>query len=233
MFETVLLALYILLTVVVGIKVSVKVRGRLMELGGVLPEVSQWTAAVYGILAILLAVGLEIVVVLGFGGSVLRLMVALAFAVGPIEEGVKVLPFLLDGREKPARWRLTLNTALMFALMESSLYGAVLLLSGNLIGALFRIVVIVFHVAWTAIALEGALNESLMRGYLKASLLHSLYDAPALLAIAGAGVGILLPLTFISGAALLITCAKVDDAFEAAYSLVWDTVGETQGRGAG
>ncbi len=220
MFETVLLAFYILLTVVVGIRIFAKVRGRLVELGKVLPKVSPWTAVVYGILVILLTVTLEVIVVLIFGGSVLRLMVALAFAVGPIEEGVKVLPFLLDGRKQPARWKLTLNTALMFALMEGSIYGAVLILSGNLIGALLRIVVIVFHVAWTAIALNGALNGSLLRGYLRAALLHSLYDAPVLLAMAEEGVGILLPLAFISSVALLITCAKVDDAFEAAYSLV-------------
>ncbi len=219
MFEALLLASYLIFVIAVGLGVVVRVKGWLADIDRVLPTVGRGTAVVYGFMAIILAMVLEFIIVLGFGGSSLRLMVALAVGVGPIEEGVKVLPFFLVGGERLVRWRITMNVALTFAIVEGSLYGALLLFNGDLIGALFRVVVIMFHVVWTAVALEGALNGSLPVGYLKASVLHSLYDAPVLLALAGADLVVLIPITLVSGVAVLLTYRGINGAFGAAYSL--------------
>jgi len=215
----VLLTSYIALAVVIGVKIFVKVMNWLVEVGRMLPAVSRKRVLFYGFMVFVLVMALELVVVLVFSGSIPRLLVALTFAVGPIEEGVKLLPFLLTRGEKLLRWRIALSTALAFALMEGLLYGVLLILTGNPLGALFRVVVVMFHVAWTAIALEGALNGSLPVGYLKASVLHSLYDAPVLLALAGVGLVVVIPITLVSGVAVLLTYRGINGAFGAAYSL--------------
>ena len=181
MIGELLVVVYILLAVVLGIGVFTKTLSWLAETDRVVFPPSRVSILGWGLVAFVSALFLEFSIIYPFWGSSAMLLL-LAIAVGPIEEGSKLLPYLLiKNGDEMSRWYITLRASLVFGLMEAALYFLVLLSRGNLIGGLLRAIVAMYHVAWTAIALEDALKGSLLRGYLRASLLHGLYDAPVLL----------------------------------------------------
>lgn len=160
----------------------------------------------------MLAVALELLA-LYFISSDMALLF-LPFIAGFVEEGAKLLPYLRSG-DKLYRWRLTVKVALIFAVIEAVLYGVTLFFSGNILGALLRVVVVMYHVSFTVIALEMALRGSLLSGYLKAALLHTLYDAPVFVTLAALDLS---PLASILGiAAIVYTYYRVDEAFGLAH----------------
>ena len=210
-----LVVIYTLLAVVVGIKVFFKTSSWLSKMEGLVPPVPLHSAIGWGIVAFLLALGFEGLIL--FSSGMTTGMLILTFLVGPIEEGAKLLPFVAKERESTlVRWHLTIRTALVFGILEALLYFWPLVSMGNLLGAIFRFVVVMFHVVFTAIALEGALRGSLWEGYLKAALLHSLYDAPALLLyIMGDLAGFVAPLSMV---ALIYIHNSVDEVFGSAVN---------------
>jgi hypothetical protein len=207
MIGEILLGTYLIFAIVVGIKLYPKTDRWLSVLDRITPEVSTSKALKYGLLA--------------FGGAALIELIALYFSsgatflvlpliVGFSEEGMKLAPYLSGGDEL-YRWRLTTKVALIFAIIEALLYGIALLFSGNVIGALLRLIVVTYHVSFTAIALGGALKGSLVSGYLKASLLHALYDAPVFAMISAPSLSpVIVPLGI---GAVVYTYYRVDEAF--------------------
>ncbi len=213
---------YALIALTVGVSVFIKTLSWLPEVDRIVFPLPLRSAMGWGILAFLIALTLEVFALYPFWGTPTALLI-LALVVGPIEEGAKLIPFISRTNETMlTRWHLTIKTALAFGFIEAVMYFILLISAGNILGALFRTVVIMFHVAWTAIALEEALKGSLARGYLKASLIHGLYDAPILLLytdIAIAGV-----VALASIVALLYLHNSVDGAFKFAISYAKNAV---------
>jgi len=201
---------YALLVIAVGIEVFFKTTSWLSKTDRLIFPVPLYSVIGWGIVAFLLALGLEGLIL--FSSGMTTGMLILTFLVGPIEEGAKLLPFVVKERESTlVRWHLTIRTALVFGILEALLYFWVLVSMGNILGAILRGIIVMFHVVWTAIALEGALRGSLWDGYLKAALLHSLYDAPILLLyILGDLAGFV---ALISVFALLYIHDSVDETF--------------------
>ncbi|WP_297416548.1 PrsW family glutamic-type intramembrane protease [Thermococcus sp.] len=216
MLEVMGLAAYVIVVIAVGIKLYVKTDGWMTKIDRVTPFVKTSTVVKYGFLAFILALFLEGVLLFVFRSeSTTVMMIALVMGVGFIEEGAKLLSYFSSKGSDMYRWHLTVKVALAFAVVEAILYGLALFFSGNILGALLRIIVVMFHVAFTTIALGDVMRGDPLLGYLKASVLHSLYDAPVLLAIVGAPV---LIVVLISTVALIYTYSSVDDAFGRAYS---------------
>lgn len=218
MIEVMALVVYIVAVVVVGIKLYFRADWWLSKLDRVLPEANTGKAAVYAVLAMLAVGVLEVAVMYVLRNSQLLLAIALPLAVGLIEEGAKLLPYFLKGGDTLRRWRFTVKVALVFAIAEALLYGIALLASGNLLGAALRVIVVMFHVTFTAIALASALRGSPIGGYLKASLLHGLYDAPIFSLLTGNTILIVL-MVLLGFGAVAYTYLQVDDAFGIAHSL--------------
>ncbi|WP_297509087.1 PrsW family glutamic-type intramembrane protease [Thermococcus sp.] len=216
MLEVMGLIGYVIAVVIVGIKLYFKTDGWMAKVDRVTPFVETSTVVKYALLAFILALFLEGAILYLFHSESLTVtLLALVLGVGLIEEGAKLLPYLSSRGSELYRWHLTVKVALAFAVIEAVLYGLVLFFSGNIFGALIRIIVVMFHVAFTTIALGDALEGDAVLGYLKASALHSLYDAPVLLAFAGAPV---LIIAVVSVIALIYTYSSVDEAFGRAYA---------------
>ncbi|AHL23174.1 PrsW family glutamic-type intramembrane protease [Thermococcus nautili] len=207
---------YVLIALAVGVSVFLKTLSWLAETDRAIFPLPLRSAMGWGILAFLVALTLEALALYPFWGTPTALLI-LALVVGPIEEGAKLIPFIAKKDESVlTRWHLTIKTALAFGFIEAVMYFILLVSMGNIIGALFRTIVIMFHVAWTAIALEEALKGSLAWGYLKAALIHSLYDAPLLLLYtSGALAGVV---SLVSVVVLVYLHNSVDGAFEFAVS---------------
>ncbi len=216
MLEVMGLAAYVIAVIVVGIKLYFKTDGWMAKIDRVTPFVETSTVVKYGFLAFILALFLEGVLLFVFRSeSTTVMIIALVMGVGFIEEGAKLLPYFSSKGSEMYRWHLTVKVALAFAVVEAILYGLALFFSGNILGALLRIIVVMFHVAFTTIALGDVMRGDPLLGYLKASVLHSLYDAPVLLAIVGAPV---LIVVLISTVSLIYTYSSVDGAFGRAYN---------------
>ncbi|WP_297514214.1 hypothetical protein [Thermococcus sp.] len=190
MFGEILVVVYLIAAIAVGVKVFTRTISWLPETDRVMYMVSLSIGFAWGFLTVVVAVVVEGVILytvyshLGLAAA----LAVLAITVGPIEEGAKLIPYVAKKNESELyRWNLTIKAALAFGVIEGIGYFLLLFFSGNPIGAFVRLIVIAFHVLWTAIALEEALRGDLLRGYLKASAVHSLYDAPAMLLLAGAG----------------------------------------------
>jgi len=207
---------YVLIALVAGVSVFLKTLSWLAETDRIIFPLPLRSAMGWGILAFLVALALEALALYPFWGTPTAFLI-LALVVGPIEEGAKLIPFVAKRNESIlTRWHLTIKTALAFGFIEAVMYFILLVSMGNIIGALFRTIVIMFHVAWTAIALEEALKGSLAWGYLKASLIHSLYDAPLLLLYtSGALAGVV---SLVSVVVLVYLHNSVEGAFEFAVS---------------
>ncbi|WP_054840825.1 protease PrsW [Thermococcus peptonophilus] len=217
MVSEILLILYLIFAVFVGVKLYGKTNSWLSELDRITPPIVETGKALkYGFLAFGGAAVLELLVLYPISSDAGLLFLPLV--AGFVEEGAKLSPYLRGGDEL-YRWRLTVKVALIFAVIEAVLYGITLFFSGNILGALLRIVVVMYHVSFTAIALEDALKGSLLSGYLKAALLHTLYDAPPVfvtLAISDLSP----PLASIMGiAAIVYTYYHVDEAFGVAHRM--------------
>ena len=210
-----LLVAYVLAALVVGAVVFRKTWFWLKKAEEVFPAPTLTSVLLWSLTAFFTALLLEALVMYPFWGKS-SMLLALAVAVGPVEEGAKLLPFVASREDLPLRWHLTVRTALAFGVIEAILYLVFLTSTGNLLGAFFRTVVIMFHVAWTALALKDALEGSLAGGYLKASLIHGLYDAPVFLllmnrTLAGvAAIAAIFALLYLNGA--------VDEAFRTAIA---------------
>jgi len=216
MVGEILIAVYVFIAIGVGIRVFFRTISWLSESDRAVFPVPFYSVLSWGITAFFVAMILEMLV-LKFSPEISIAMLVLAIVVGPIEEGAKLLPFALKQDENVmVRWHLTVRTALFFGIIEALMYFVLLISMGNFFGAILRGVVVTFHVVWTAIALEGALKSSLWNGYLRAALLHSLYDAPILLLYPLGGLaGLIVP---VSIAALIYINGAVDDAFGFAVS---------------
>lgn len=216
MIGELLIVVYVLIAIGVGIQMFFKTVSWLSETDRTVFPVPFYSVLGWGIVAFFTAMVLESLV-LRFSREISTAMLALAIVVGPIEEGAKLLPFVVKQDENAmTRWHLTVRTALFFGIIEALMYFVLLISMGNFFGAILRGVVVMFHVAWTAIALEGALRGSLWDGYLKAALLHCLYDAPIMLIYPLGGLaGLIVP---VSIAALIYINGAVDDAFGFAVS---------------
>ncbi|WP_367884086.1 hypothetical protein [Thermococcus sp. JCM 11816] len=150
-----MLILYLISALLVGIKLYGKVDNWLSTLDRITPIVETGKALKYGFLAFMLAVVLELLALYFIFSDAGLLFLPLV--AGFVEEGVKLFPYLRGGDEL-YRWRLTVKVALIFAVIEAVLYGVTLFFSGNILGALLRVVVVMYHVSFTAIALEMALR---------------------------------------------------------------------------
>ena len=202
---------YVFIALVLGIKIFTKTLSWLAETDRAVFPPSKLSIIGWGIVAFVTALLLEFAVIYPFWGSS-TMFLALALFVGPIEEGAKLLPFVFSrGKDTMTRWRLTLKVALVFGIIEAVMYFVVLASRGKVIGGFLRLIILMFHVAWTAVALEGALRGSLLEGYLRASLLHGLYDAPVLLMPFGGEIAGLLALGGIW--AILKLYNSIDGAF--------------------
>ncbi len=185
---------YVFIALIFGVRIFMKTPSWLAETNRAVFPVSKLLILGWGIIAFVTALLLEFAVIYPLWGSS-AMFLALAIFVGPIEEGAKLLPFVFSRcKDTMTRWRLTLKVALFFGIVEALIYFVVLASRGNLIGGFLRLIILMFHVAWTAVALESALRGSLLEGYLRASLLHGLYDAPILLMPFGGGIAGLLAL---------------------------------------
>jgi len=216
MIVELLVLAYVTLAVFFGVKVFTKTLSWFAETDRAVLPISTASVVGWGVVAFFLALVMEAVILYSFWERAAAVVV-LAIFVGPIEEGAKLLPFVVKRKEAPARrWSLTVKTAFVFGFIEAVMYFIILFSRGNLLGALFRVIVMMFHVAWTAVALEDALKGSLLRGYLRASLLHGLYDAPMLLLYAGNPAGA--PLTVAGIWAIVYLYRSIDGAFKFAVS---------------
>jgi len=216
MILEVLLAAYVVVAIVVGVRVFVRAISWLPETDRVMPLVSTGSAVAWGILAIAVALIVEGAVLRSLWGTSAA-FIALAIVVGPVEEGAKLLPYVLKRNEDVLRrWNLTVKTALVFGIVEGIMYFLLLFFRGDVLGAFFRLVVIAFHVLWTAMALEEALKGNTLLGYARASLTHGLYDAPMLVLLAG-WVTLAGPLALAGMAVLLYMNRSLDPAFRFAY----------------
>ncbi|MDV3103395.1 hypothetical protein [Thermococcus waiotapuensis] len=218
--------LYVLVVIVVGIQLYFKTRSWLRKLEGVLPHPDSGSAAGYTLLALALSTIIELGALYGFRNSPLLIAFAFPFIVGFTEEGSKLIPYFRRGGDILLRWRLSLRVALYFAIVEAVLYAIYLLLVGNILGIFLRIIVIMFHVSFTAIALCGALSGAWIGGYLKAAILHALYDAPVFVLL---GIGGDLPVLFtviLSTSGVLYTYNFVDRAFMTPYTLAMERIEE-------
>ncbi|NJE05353.1 PrsW family intramembrane metalloprotease [Thermococcus sp. M36] len=218
--ETLLLPAYLIVVLAVGVKVFDAVLKWIGTVDYVVPP--RWRERrphLYGVVAIVTVVVLESIVLVAFGGSAVSAAIALTVFVGPIEELSKLLPFWAVRGTQLVRWRVTISAAMTFAVIEAVLYGIVLIITGNILGALLRIIVVTFHVLWTTIALEDALKGRAFVGYLKSSLLHSLYDAPVIMVLVGVSATITVPLTLAGILAVIYMYRRVDGAFGYAYSI--------------
>ncbi len=217
MLEVMILVGYVIFVVGIGIKLYSKTDLWMSKLDRITPFVETYLVIKYGLFAFFFAVVLETLILFLFGsGSPLVLIVALSVGVGFIEEGAKLMPYFISKGKKLYRWHLTIKVALAFALIEAVLYGIMLFFSGNILGALLRIIVVMFHIAFTAIALADVLRGDSLAGYLKASVLHSLYDAPVLLALAESSAVVIAVLSIV---AVVYTYLNVDEAFGSVYAM--------------
>ncbi|ASJ08033.1 hypothetical protein A3L11_01840 [Thermococcus siculi] len=218
MIEVIVLVLYSIMVLVVGVKLYFRADWWLVKVDRVLPEVSTGKAAVYAILIMLIAGVLEVAVMYVLQEFQLLLALAFPLVVGLIEEGAKLLPYFLKKGDVLRRWRLTFKVALVFAIAEAVLYGIALLASGNLLGALLRIIVVMFHVAFTSIALASALGGSPVKGYLKASILHGLYDAP-IFSVLAENNSLSVLMSLLGFGAMVYTYIHINDAFEIVHTI--------------
>ncbi|WP_457742015.1 hypothetical protein [Thermococcus sp.] len=212
--EVAFVVLYALVAVFVGVTVFIKTLSWFQKMERFTPFGLSRLAVLWGFLAFIVALAVEgIALFYLWRTSKALAFIALAILVGPIEEFSKLMPFIFRRSEGlPLRLTLTLKTALAFGVIEGLLYFLALLASGNLVGAFLRLVVITFHVVWTSFALEKAVKGSLVLGYLKASVVHSLYDAPLLLYLAGAGPAVV-PLVLIGIVVLVYVYKDLDSIF--------------------
>ncbi|WP_297468906.1 PrsW family glutamic-type intramembrane protease [Thermococcus sp.] len=202
---------YLLIALIFGVKIFTKTLSWLAETDRAVFPLSNLSIVGWGVVAFVTAFLLELAVMYPLWGSS-AMFLALALFVGPIEEGAKLLPFVFSrGKDRMTRWRLTLKVALFFGIIEALMYFVVLASRGNILGGFLRLIILMFHVAWTAVALESALQGSLLEGYLRASLLHGLYDAPVLLMPFGGEIAGLLALGGIW--AIIKLYNSIDEAF--------------------
>jgi hypothetical protein len=213
-----IIILYVAVVALIGIKLYSKVGGWLNKLDPILPRVRGSDSFKYGVFAFVLAVFIEGIALYLFRGSGLFLGF-FPLVVGFTEEGAKLIPFFASRAGRLYRWRLAVNVAFTFAVIEAILYGLALLFTGNIVGAILRAVVVMYHVAFTVLALESSLRGSPVGGYVGASLLHALYDAPLFVAFFGNNIAVLLTV-FLSLGALIYTYRKVDEAFGLVFYLV-------------
>ncbi|WP_297459294.1 hypothetical protein [Thermococcus sp.] len=229
MLEVILLVLYLIAVIVIGIRLYFRADYWTVDLERILPTIDTKRAVLYAILGIVIASFLEIIPLFLLHGSPLMLAAVFPLFVGFVEEGVKLIPYLVERGDVLRRWNLTIKTAFMFALIEAVLYGITLFLAGNFLGAVLRVVVIMFHVTFTAIALASALRGSIVRGYLKAALLHGFYDAPIFGFLSG-NRWLEIVFTLLGLGAVLYTYLTVDDAFEIAHDLGLKAIEERKRR---
>ncbi|WP_048811305.1 hypothetical protein [Thermococcus gammatolerans] len=227
MLSLLLLLGYVLLVVVLGSIMLIRGLSWFERLDRVLPMVSERRCFAYGFVAVVVAVIVELsgffllkeAIASGTMHSSLLLASIVVLLIGFAEEGAKLIPFVVEKGDTLTRWRFAVRGAFYFGIIEAVLYAFNLLMMGNLIAALLRFLVIMVHVVLTAIALESAIvNGSLRGGYVKASLLHAIYDAPVIFAFLGAGDALILivPLAM-AGFALLFS--SLNRVFEVAYVL--------------
>ena len=217
MVGEILLLAYVVVAVVVGVVVFRKTISWLADTDRVMPLVPLSTGFKWGFLAFFVALLFESLVLYAFWNT-REAYVALAVTVGLIEEGAKLVPYAFT-RSASGLYRrnLSVKTALAFGIIEGVLYSLFFIASGNVLGAILRAIVVMFHVVWTAMALEKALRGSLLAGYLKAAVMHSLYDAPMLVFLSGSGVWPVL--AALAGIAVLVYAyASIDDVFGFAYT---------------
>lgn len=206
----ILIALYIAVALGGGVAIFLKTRTWISRTEPIVPIVRTRDAFLYGLLSIILAVVGE-VIIMGFSYLLgFSIFLGLAVGVGFIEEGAKLLPYAINQRDALKAWAMATKAAFFFGLLET------LALFPNVFAMLLRIPVIMLHVALTAIALQGYLEGSPIKSYLKASILHSLYDAPILLFI---GQNSLATTAVLPGVlSIAVIYRSVDEAFHLAYS---------------
>ncbi len=144
-------------------------------------------------------------------------MTLLGIFVGPIEEFSKLLPVKMFHEEGWVLWKKTLGTAFFFGLIEAVLYSIMLLIIGVPLMALLRLALVGFHVALTSIAATDLIAEGSWRGYLRASVYHSLYDLPLLVYVGGyrgEGIYALMVLGFLSLAAVAVEVLRSEGVAE-------------------
>lgn len=220
------LLLYVLVVTIVGIKLYFKTSSWLRKVDKVMSPANSGPVAGYTLLALALSMIIELGALYEFRNSPLLIAFALPLLIGFTEEGSKLIPYFMRSGDALLRWRLSLKVALSFAIVEAVLYSIYLLLRGNILGIFLRIIVIMFHVSFTAIALGGALEGTALEGYLKASLLHAFYDAPVFVLL---GLGSDLPVlltVLISTAGIVYTYHIVDGAFRGPYAMAMERLEE-------
>jgi len=144
-------------------------------------------------------------------------MTLLGIFVGPIEEFSKLLPAKMLHEENWVLWKKTLGTAFFFGLIEAVLYSIMLLVIGAPLMALLRLVLVGFHVALTFIAATELIAGGSWRGYLRASIYHSLYDLPLLVYVGGyrgEGIYALMALGFLSLTAVAVEMLRTGGVAE-------------------
>ncbi len=149
--------------------------------------------------------------------KIYRSPLIMALSIGIVEESLKLSPalLLLGKQRRSYLWRLTLGTAMIFAVFETLSYISALTLApaqSGIQGLLFgvRLIVIVFHVLWTAIPLSyllyGRKSEALA-GWAFAVFAHSAYDYPVLAASGGENEAMIAVAVFLSIFSIL--CLKI------------------------
>ncbi len=153
-----------------------------------------------------------------------RSPLTMALSIGIVEESLKLSPLLilLKRGEKSYLWKLTIGTAVVFAVFETLSYisafaftptrnGTQMLLFG------VRLVVVAFHVLWTAVPLSYLLygkNREALAGWAFAVFAHSVYDYPVLAASAGENEGMIAAGVLLSVIAILSLKIAVDRALQ-------------------
>ncbi len=153
-----------------------------------------------------------------------RSPLVMALSTGIIEESLKLSPLLilLKREEKSYLWKLTIGTAVVFAVFETFSYISAFTLASSRSGThvlLFgvRLVVIAFHVLWTAVPLSYLLygkKREALAGWAFAVFAHSVYDYPVLAASAGKNEGIIAAGVFLSIVSILSLKIAVDRALQ-------------------
>ncbi|NJF26086.1 hypothetical protein [Thermococcus sp. Bubb.Bath] len=220
------LVTYVLVVVIVGIKLYFKADSWLKKVDRVMPPAEGGAVAGYTIIALALSIIIELGAFYGFRNSPILLAFVFPLIVGFTEEGSKLLPYFVWKGDVLRRWRLSIKVALSFAIVEAVLYSIFLLLAGNILGIILRVIVIMFHVSFTAIALWGALRGFALEGYLKASILHALYDAPVFVLLALRSDLVTLLTVLISTAGVIYTYNSVDWAFRRPYKMAMERIEE-------
>jgi RsiW-degrading membrane proteinase PrsW (M82 family) len=217
---------YVLVVVIVGIKLYFKTDSWLKKVERVIPPADSGAVAGYTLIALTLSMIIEIGALYGLRNSPVLLAFGLPLIVGFTEEGSKLLPYLVWKGDVLRRWRLSIKVALAFAIVEAVLYSIFLFLAGNILGVLLRIIVIMFHVSFTAIALWGALRGSALGGYLKASILHAFYDAPVFVLLALGSDFATLFTVLVSTVGIIYTYNTVDWAFRKPCNMAIERIEE-------